>query len=161
MEEVEEEVIVVRPRSGRKIKIAAAVILVVILIPLLYFVIIPRTELTLKVYYNESLLNQINVDPELRNGGTVSVDDLTLKISVLNSTDGEMGHKDYVESSIGPFSGPTKLDAISFRGSQYEEYTIFIELHFSSGGRDFDRHWSHDTEEPWMNQEFTETVSGF
>jgi hypothetical protein len=64
-------------------------------------------------------------------------------------------------SAIAPFSGPERLDAITFRGSQYEEYTIIIELHFSSGGRGFSGHWSHDTEEPWMNQDFTETVSGY
>jgi hypothetical protein len=161
VEEVEEsEVIVVKAKGRRKLKLAAAVLLVIVLIPLLYFVIIPRTELTLKVFYNESLLNQINVDSELRNGGTVSADDISLEISVVNSTDAQMGQGNY-SGSIGPFSGPKKLDAITFRGSQYEDYTIIIDLKFSSGGRDYSRHWSHDTEEPWLNQEFTETVSGF
>ena len=158
-EEVKEAAPVKKGR--RKLKLAAAVVLVIVLVPLLYFVVIPRTELTLKIYYNESLLNQINVDSELRNGGTVGVDDITLEISVVNFTDAQMGHQNYSVPSVGSFSAPQKLDAITFRGSQYEEYTIIIDLHFSSQGRDFSGHWSHDTEEPWMNQDFTETVSGF
>jgi len=124
----------VKKRRGR-LMLAVAIILVVVLIPMLYFVVIPRTELTLKVYYNESVLNQINVDSELRNGGTVAVDDLTLEISVVNSTDQEMGEHNYTVGSIAPFSGPERLEAITFRGSQYEDYTIMIDLQFSSGGQ--------------------------
>jgi hypothetical protein len=147
-------------KSRRKLKLAAAVVMVIIVVPLLYFVIIPRTELSLKIYYNESVMNQINFDTELRNGGTVPIDDITLEISVVNSTDAQMGHQNNSVQNIGPFSAPKDLDAISFRGSQYEQYTIIIDLHFSSQGRDFSNHWSHQTEEPWMNQDFTETVSG-
>lgn len=158
-EEIEESIPAKRRRG--KLMLAVAAVLVVVLIPLLYFVVIPRTELTLKVYYNESVLNQINVDSELRNGGTVAVDDLTLEISVVNSSDQEMGGQNYTVRSIAPFSGPEKLEAITFRGSQYDEYTIIIDLQFSSGGRGYSGHWSHGTEEPWMNQDFTETVSGF
>jgi hypothetical protein len=148
-------------KKGRtRLKMAAAVLLVVIIIPLLYFVIIPRTELTLKVSYNESLLNQINVDPELRNGGTVGISGLVLNITVVNSTDSEMGSREYSVSSISPFSGPARLPVLSFRGDQYDEYTILIELSFSAGGQAYSRHWSHETDEPWMNQDFMETVSG-
>ena len=150
----------VKRRRGRLMG-AVLIVLVVVLIPLLYFVAIPRTDLTLKVYYNESMLNQINVDSELRNGGTVAVDGLVLEISVVNSTDQQVGGQNYTVTSIGPFSPPEKLQAISFRGDQYEGYTIIIDLTFRAGGRSFSEHWSHETKEPWMNQDFTETVSGF
>jgi len=150
----------VKRRRGRLMG-AVLIVLVVVLIPLLYFVVIPRTDLTLKVYYNESMLNQINVDSELRNGGTVAVDGLVLEISVVNSTDQQVGGQNYTVTSIGPFSPPEKLQAISFRGDQYEGYTIIIDLTFRAGGRSFSEHWSHETKEPWMNQDFTETVSGF
>jgi hypothetical protein len=154
------ETVPVKKRRG-KLMLVVAVVLVVVLIPLVYFVVIPRTDLTLKVSYNESVLNQINVDSELRNGGTVAVEDLTVEISVVNTTDQEMAGRNYTVRSISPFSEPERLDAITFRGSQYEEYTIIIDLEFSSGGQKYSGHWSHETEEPWMNQDFTETVSGF
>ena len=160
IEEEAEAAAPVKKRRGR-LMLVVAVVLVVVLILLLYYVVIPRTELTLKVYYNESVLNQINVDSELRNGGTVAVDDLTLEISVVNSTDQQMGEHNYTVRTIAPFSGPERLEAITFRGSQYEDYTIIIDLQFNSGGRAYSGHWSHETEEPWMNQDFTETVSGF
>lgn len=147
-------------KRGRGRMLVVAVVAVLVLIPLLYFVVIPRTELTLKIYYNESLLNQINVDAELRNGGTVSVDDVALEISVVNSTDQEQAGHNYTPSSIAPHA-TYRGEAMTFRGSQYEDYTILIDLRFSAGGRSYSEHWSHETKEPWMNQEFTEMVSGF
>ena len=153
------EILPVKKR-GRGRMLAVVVVVVAVLIPLLYFLVVPRTELTLKVYYNESLLNQINVDPELRNDGTVAVENVVLEISVVNSTDQQQGERNYTAPSIPPHSA-NRLEAITFRGSQYEDYTIIIDLSFSAGGHSYSEHWSHQTKEPWMNQDFTETVSGF
>lgn len=143
--------------SGHR-KAALLIVSVIIIIPLLYSFVIPRTELSVKVYYNESVLNQINIDPEIRNGGTNELTALTLRVAVVNSTDREMGSKGYTIGSVAPVFGVARLDALTFRGDQYERYTIVIDLEFSAGGTVHTRHWSHDTQEPWLNQDWTDKV---
>jgi len=143
--------------SGRR-KAALLIVSVIIIIPLLYFFVIPRTELSVKVYYNESVLNQINIDPEIRNSGTNELTALTLRVAVVNSTDWEMGSKEYTIGSVAPVFGVARLDALTFRGDQYERYTFVIDLEFSAGGTVHTRHWSHDTQEPWLNQDWTDKV---
>jgi len=78
-------------RRRRNRRMALAVVLVIILIPLLYVFVIPRTEVSVRVFYNESMLNRIFVDPEIANTGTNEVSAVTLRIAVVNSTDFEMG----------------------------------------------------------------------
>lgn len=147
-----------KKRRGRR-RIALVIALVVILIPALYFFVIPRTELSVRVFYNESVLNNINVDPQITNTGTNEAESLTLTIAVVNSTDYEMGKKEYSIGDIPPVMGVAKLDALTFRGSQYERYTIVIDIELNAGGTTLTRHWSHNTEEPYLNLDWTDRVS--
>jgi hypothetical protein len=145
-------------RRGRQ-RIALVVALVVILIPALYLFVIPRTEISVRVFYNESVLNQINVDPQITNSGTNEATAVTLTIAVVNSTDHEMGKKEYSIGEIEPVMGIAKLDALTFRGSQYERYTIVIDIELNAGGTTLSRHWSHNTEEPYLNLDWTDKVA--
>jgi hypothetical protein len=145
-------------RRRRNRRMALAVVLVIILIPLLYVFVIPRTEVSVRVFYNESMLNRIFVDPEIANTGTNEVSAVTLRIAVVNSTDFEMGKKEYSVPGITQVFGLAKLDAIGFRGDQYERYTIIIDIELTAGGTVLSRHWSHSTEEPWLNQDWTDKV---
>jgi len=147
-----------KKRRGRR-RIALVTALVVILIPALYFFVIPRTELSVRVFYNESVLNNINVDPQITNTGTNEAESLTLTIAVVNSTDYEMGKKEYSIGDIPPVMGVAKLDALTFRGSQYERYTIVIDIELNAGGTTLTRHWSHNTEEPYLNLDWTDRVN--
>jgi hypothetical protein len=144
-------------RKSRR-RIAIVIVLIVILIPALYFLVIPRTDVSVRVFYNESVLNQINVDPQIINTGTNEVESVTLRISVVNSTDYDMGHKEYSITEIAPVTGVAKLDSLTFRGDQYDRYTIIIDIDLTAGGTTQSRHWSHNTEEPWMNQDWTDKV---
>ncbi len=144
-------------RKGRR-RIALVIVLVAILIPALYFFVIPRTEVNVRVFYNESVLNQINIDPQITNTGTNEATAVTLRIEVVNSTDNEMGKKEYSVPSVVQVLGVAKLDALSFRGDQYERYTIIIDIELKAGGTTLARHWSHNTEEPWLNLDWTDRV---
>jgi len=147
-----------RRRRGRR-NIALVIALVVILIPALYLFVIPRTEVNVRVFYNESVLNNINIDPQITNTGTNEATALTLTIAVVNSTDFEMGKKEYAVSGVARVFGVAKLDALTFRGNQYERYTIIIDIEVKAGGTTLSRHWSHNTEEPYLNLDWTDTVS--
>ncbi|MGQ9583457.1 MAG: hypothetical protein ACUVV6_08115 [Thermoplasmatota archaeon] len=144
-------------RKNRR-RAALLILLLALAPPLLYLTVIPRTELILRVFYNEGVLNQINVDPELRNAGTLEVGGVELELAVLSSRDEEMAAAGYNVSSVPPLGGLSRLRALTFRGDQYEGYTIVIDLRFRSGGRVFTAHWSHTTAEPWMNQEWRDIV---
>lgn len=147
-----------RIRKGRR-RIALAIALVIILIPVLYIFVIPRTEVSVRVFYNESVLNRINIDPQITNTGTNEATDVTLTIAVVNSTDREMGRKVYSIPGIARVFGVARLDAFDFRGDQFERYTIVIDIELSAGGTTLTRHWSHSTEEPWLNLDWTDKVS--
>ena len=147
-----------RRRRSRK-RLALAVVLVIILVPLLYLFVIPRTDVSVRVFYNESVLNQINVDAQISNTGTNEATDVTLTVTVVNSTDAEMARREYSVPSIAQVFGVAKLDSQSFRGDQFEKYTIIIDIELRAGGMTHRRHWSHDTEEPWLNQDWTDRVS--
>ena len=148
-----------RRRRRRRRRAVWLVVVIVIIIPLLYFFVIPRTELAVKVYYNESMLNQINVATELRNSGTAEVSDIDLDVTVVNSTDQGMGSREYSVGTVAPYMGVAKVPSITFRGDQFDRYTIIVDISFSAGGQSHSRHFSHDTQEPWMNQDWTDTVS--
>ncbi len=148
-----------RKRGGGRRRIAMAVAIVIILIPVLYFFVIPRTDVNVRIFYNESVLNRINIDPQLTNPGTNEATAVTLTIAVVNSTDREMGRKVYSIPSIARVFGVTRLDAFGFRGDQYERYTIVIDIELRAGGTTLTRHWSHNTEEPWLNLDWTDRVT--
>lgn len=148
-----------RTRRRRRRRIGLAVALIIVLIPVLYIFVIPRTDVAVKVFYNESMLNQINFDPQITNAGTNEATAVTLRLSVVNSTDFEMGRKEYSIREIEPVTGVARLDALNFRGNQYERYTIIIDIELSAGGTTLSRHWSHSTEEPWLNQDWTDKVA--
>jgi len=145
-------------RRGRR-RIALVIALVVILIPALYLFVIPRTEVSVRIFYNESVLNNINVDTQISNTGTNEAGSLILTIAVVNSTDYEMGKKEYSIGKIAPVMGIARLDALTFRGNQYERYTIVIDIELNVGGTTLSRHWSHNTEEPYMNLDWTDRVA--
>jgi hypothetical protein len=148
-----------RRKLVKRRKIALCIALLIIIPAVLYIGVIPRTELTVKVRYNEGLLNQINIAAELRNTGTIDAGSIKLEVSVVNSTDMEMGNAEYLVSYVGAHQSPHRLDTLTFRGNQLERYTVLIDLEFTSGSRTFSRHWSHNTDEPWINQDFVDTVS--
>ena len=154
----EERRAAIQKRRKRRRNIAIVIVLVAILVPALYFFVIPRTEVNVRVFYNESLLNQINIDPQITNTGTNEATAVTLRISVVNATDHEMGKKEYSIGEIEPVMGIAKLDPLTFRGSQYERYTIVVDIEMSAGGTTLARHWSHNTEEPWLNLDWTDKV---
>jgi hypothetical protein len=139
--------------------IAIGVALLIIIPAILYVGVIPRTEFTVKVRYNEGLLNQINIATELRNTGTIDAGSIKLEVSIVNSTDMEMGNAEYLVSYVGVHQSPHRLDTLTFRGNQLERYTVLIDLEFTSGSSTFSHHWSHNTAEPWINQDFVDTVS--
>ncbi|MEM4728238.1 MAG: hypothetical protein QXH42_00550 [Thermoplasmata archaeon] len=145
----------------RRRRAVALVALLIVLPPLLYFVVIPRTELKVRVFYNEGVLNRINIDPELRNAGTLALERVILRVEVVDSKDSEMGEREYRVSSVPAFAPPHRLDALTFRGDQYDSYTIIITIEFVAGGKCFKARWSHTTGEPWMNQEWEDTVLSF
>ncbi len=146
-----------RRRRARR-RAALLALLLALAPPLLYLTVIPRTELTLSLFYNEGILNQINVDAELRNAGTLEARGVELRIEVVSSRDEEMAAAEYSVASLSHMGGLSRLRALTFRGDQYEAYTIIAHLSFRSGERLFTAQWSHTIAEPWMNQEWRETL---
>jgi len=138
------------PRS----RMAAAILVTAIIVLALYYLAIPRADAELVVQYNEGLLGGVNVDARLENHGTRGIEGATVTITVQNSTDSPVGGPETFEGRVGAHSRAS-LEAVSFRGDQWETYHIFVSWEFECAGKHYSgtEHLSTPGEE--MNVWFT------
>lgn len=112
------------------------VVLIIILVPVLYLVAIPRADAELVIEYHEGLVGGIDVDARIENHGTRELSDVVVTIIVQNSTDVRMAEPSTFEGSV-PAHDRAGMEAISFNGDQWDVYHIFVEYSFECAGRTF------------------------
>jgi len=135
-------------------RVVGAIVLAIIIVLALYYMVVPRADADLVLQYNEGLLGGVNVDGRLENHGTRGIEGAVITINVQNSTDSPVGDTETFEGSLGAHS-TTSLEAISFRGDQWETYHIFVSWEFDCAGKHYSgtSHLSTPGEE--MNVWFT------
>lgn len=133
---------------GKRVMIV--VVLAVVLIPLMWYVAIPRADAELVIQYHEGVIGGISVDARIENHGTRAMNDLQVQITVQDSSDTRMADPARFEGVVGAHTD-APMDAITFTGDQWDTYHIFIEWSFECAGRNYDGSESYDTEGTAMN----------
>lgn len=131
-------------------RVFAIVVLAIILVPLIWFVIIPRADAELVIQYHEGVVGGISVDARIENHGTRSMSDVQLRITVQDSSDTRMAEPVLFEGLVSAH-GEAPLEAITFTGDQWETYHIFLEWSFECAGDTYTGTEHYDTEGTAMN----------
>jgi hypothetical protein len=140
--------------------IAVGVILFLVLPVLLYGLVIPRADVTVKTWYYEGFQNSIVIDAKVQNHGTVDIKGLDLNISVLKVVDD-------VEVYITEltFSDPLiyareeqKVESVTFHDDQNDEYIVLVQVTYEAGGKLVDESYTHHIDKPYMNVVFEDNV---
>ena len=147
-----------RMSQGRR-RLAIIGIVALILIPLLYFLVIPRTEVVITVQYAEGFQNAIYIDAKAENRGSRPVDGLTVKISVVNETDIVVMTTEMDTSSSISIWSERDFDFHRFQGNQRVNFALIVDVELESAGHSYS---SSDTfyVKDYMNQRFELTVRG-
>ena len=131
-------------------RIVAVVVLVVVVVPLLWFVGIPRADAELVVQYHEGTVGGMTVDARIENHGTRAMNDVQVRITVQDSGDTRMADPATFEGVVSAH-GEAPMDGISFSGNQWETYHIFVEWSFECAGRNYSGSEHYDTGGTEMN----------
>ena len=134
-------------------RIFAIIILVLILVPLLGSIVIPRANAELVIQYREGVTGGISVDARIENHGTRSMTDMQLNILVQDSGDTRMAEPTTFQGSVSAH-GEAPLEAVSFNGNQWDTYHIFIEWSFECAGGTYSGSEHYDTNGTEMNMWF-------
>jgi flagellar basal body-associated protein FliL len=153
-----------KPKVRGKKAIIVGVIVIAIIILLanvLYLFVLPRVNLEIITVYNEGVGGggtggMININTKLKNIGTVKIDDLTITVTVFNSTDHQMDKLVSPDNQISP-SNDREIK-INFIGNHYETYYIEVELSFYSNQKNYDDDYSYKTYEDSMNIKFEDEI---
>src|SRR3990172_8564462 len=76
-----------RRLRARRLKVVGIGLTALLLPVLLWGLVIPRTDVTVTVWFNEGMLNAINVDSKVSNGGTLVLQGLEVSVEVFNASD--------------------------------------------------------------------------
>lgn len=154
------------PKPRKKYKwtpkkaIAAAVLVGLVLPVFLYGFVIPRSDVTVRTWFNEGLLNAITVDTKVLNDGTVEVRNLDINISVLKELKGvEVYVTDLTasSSSIGIMS-EKKFSGITFHDDQNAKYILEVKVSFDAGGTHVTKSYTHHVDQAYMNLYFNDHI---
>ncbi len=139
-------------------RVFAIVVLAIILVPLMWFVVIPRADAELVVQYHEGVVGGISVDARIENHGTRAMNDVQVRITVQDSSDTRMAEPTTFEGIVSAH-GEAPMDAIAFTGDQWDTYHIFVEWSFECAGDNYDGSEHYDTNGTqmniWWHQELT------
>lgn len=166
----EDEDIVIVPRGRKrgfrwtpKKAIAVGAVLFLILPVVLYGLVIPRADVTIKTWYFEGFQNSIVVDAKIQNHGTVDITGLDLNISVMKVVEGVEVYitgLTFSDGLIGPRS-EQKIDSISFNEDQTEDYILLVQISYTVGNSNIDDSFTHRVNNPYMNIVFEDNMSAW
>ena len=146
-----------RVRGKRGVFIVlGSVLLLMLLVPLSYYYVIPRSEVTITTVYHEisgsGTVGVIMVATRVENTGTLRASDIRMEVVVVNGTYSDMGHYNMSRDLMRPRTRAE--DSMSFTGSHYSDYHITIRISFTAGQQRVDQVITHsviESERPEMN----------
>lgn len=131
-------------------RVFTIVILLIILIPLMWFVIVPRADAELVVQYHEGIVGGISIDARIENHGTRAMTEVQVRITVQDSGDTRMAEPSMFEGTVSAHEDAS-MDAITFNADQWDTYHIFLEWAFDCAGKTYSGTEHYDTEGTEMN----------
>ena len=155
-----------KPRLSKKRQheIIAVIVLVMVVSAVLYYFVFPRTEADLKIWYNEQPGGTVNIAFEIRNQGTVAVEQARMDIVIANETGRVMANGSYYVAEI-PFWGKHQMASIHIGGDEllndtvYNDFYITVQLAYFSQGELYTFKKTYVTEEPYMNWIWEESIA--
>lgn len=154
------------PRPKKKFKwtakraIAVGVIAFLILPVLLYGLVIPRVDITVKTWYSEGFQNSIIVDSKFKNDGTVEVRNMDLTITLMKEIDGVevyLTELTFDDPTIYPLT-EQKIDSIKVHDDQNANYVLLVELECNAGGKYVSKSYTHYIDKPYLSFFFEDKV---
>lgn len=148
-------------REGRRWFIPLIAISLVLIIFASYQWIIPRTDLEVRTVYHESPSGGgtggvININVLMINKGNRRITGLDCMVIVRDLNGKEVGRNMVEEMDIG--NGANTEISITVIGSQYNSYSINIDLDFETTGGSRERSIQHITTEDVMNLVFVNNI---
>lgn len=134
------------------------IVLLVVVVPLLYYVAIPRADAELVIQYHEGITGGIAVDARIENHGTREMSEVSIVILVQDSSDTRMAEPTAFEGVVGAHSD-APMDAVTFTGDQWDTYHIFVEWSFECAGQRYQGTEHFDTEGDAMNLWFHQQMA--
>ncbi len=141
-----------RSRTAAVLVLSLAVIVAAVLL-------IPRTDVTITVWYNEGLLNAINVDTKISNDGTTTLTGVTVHIQVFNASDKLIAEQSFEANESVPMFRSLPVPNLGFQGDQRQEYRLLVEVTFLSNGHSHVSSRTYHSQEPVLNSYFTAKVT--
>jgi hypothetical protein len=143
-------------KTGKRVFII--VVLAIILVPIFWFVVVPRADAELVIQYHEGVMGGIAVDARIENHGTRAMTEVTISITVQDSSDTRMAEPEVFEGMV-PAHGDEPMDAVAFTGDQWDTYHIFVEWSFECAGDRYTGSETYNTEGDAMNQWFVQVMT--
>lgn len=141
--------------NKKRLAIIITIIIIgaVVLSFLSYYVILPRTEIKIVTVYREASGMAILIDTEIENVGTLEIKHFTMNISVMDEDEDVVAEGDYYLNDLASHDSHG-FDNIYFKGDQYLDYHITIEIKFESSGKEHSKNFDHTTDEyMWIKYE--------
>jgi hypothetical protein len=141
--------------------IAVGVVLFLILPVVLYTVVVPRVDVTVKSWYYEGFQNFIVVDTKVINDGSVEVTNLDINVSILKVVN---GHEVYLTQltgqtmSLGRYS-EKKFSSIELQDDQNDRYILLVRVSFDAGARAVHESYTHHIDGPYMSMYFEDHIA--
>lgn len=146
----------------RVMLVFTAVTIALVVVPIMYYYVIPRPELRITTVYHEEFavsVGMIKVGAKLENTGTVKFDSVYVELNVVNATGELRGHKTLNITSLSP--GSWRSLSTNFSGSHYKDYFITLHVRIEGGSRAVKKTITHsvqDSKDSAMNIEWTDYV---
>jgi hypothetical protein len=136
-----------------------AVLLVILLVFSSYQWLIPRTDLEVRTVYHEAPGGggtgaTLNVNILLTNLGNREISSLKCDVIVSVQGGGQMRRHSLPPDSLS--RGENVEMKLSFIGSQYDNYSIDLDVSFDCSGDSYYEEWAYTTKEDVMNIVFVE-----
>jgi len=133
--------------------VIALLLLAIVMCAAVYVFVVPRVKLEIRTWYTEGMFESINIDFLLKNKGTVTIEDLTISITIYNASGCVLDGFNQGDITIKPWR-KVALPNIQIFGSEnnthYTQYRIVIEILCTARGDRYSAHIEHVTEEPYL-----------
>jgi hypothetical protein len=138
---------------------AIAVIVVAFVIFGMWWWVIPRADIQVRVQYHEGLFNSIAVDVRVINGGTVAASPMRVELVVTHNETGQAMGAINASRPVAAHS-IADYDPVEFKGDQIETgYNISLTLRYDVGDGTVTKTLDFRTIEPFMNLYFLARVA--
>jgi hypothetical protein len=149
--------------KGKKLIIFSIFLILIIILSaqILYSYVIPRVTIDFKTTYHEATGGGgtggiINVNTKFINTGTTDIEDFSITVTILNSTESILINKKFQQDLVAP--GDSHEIKLTTNGNCFETFYIILETQFNSDKSEYNEKYLYTTHEDAMNIGFEDTI---